>query len=190
MDNMLKFIVCIGALILLSLISLLFSPYGANQCYAHKAIISEVCIDAPASDIYQYLGKSSNATSWSTFVKLIEPLNDDLFEDGKEGSLRRCFAKDTSIIWDEKITKVEFGQMRRLQIIDPRGFLVIADNLVTEQLYTQFDTGRTRLSLTLYFDIEKEIDFFSEIKMYLAAYQVNRIFNKNLENIKTQIESV
>lgn len=161
-----------------------FSPYGFKKDNNEKALVAEIDINAPASQLFKYLGNSSTASDWSSFVNTIKPLNHKKVKDGNVGSIRRCFGKEEGVVWDEKIIDLRVNRKRRLSIFNTKGFPLMADNLVTEQVYIPEENGKTKLQLSLFFK-EGKRDFFNELKMYFAAYFIHDIFVANLENIKS-----
>ena len=169
-------------------IMMLFSPYGKIDKLNKKAITTEIDINVSPSKVFQYLGDSSTAADWSSYVNAIEPLNDKIVKDGTVGSKRRCFAKEDGIVWDEEILSVVPNRERLLSVFNAKGFPMMADNLLTKQIYIPLKNGTTKLQLSLFFS-EGQRDFFSELKMYFAAYFIEDIFLANLENIKAINES-
>jgi len=164
-----------------------FSPYGTQQGYTQKAIIVETDIQAPSPKVFEYLGKSENASRWSTFVSKIKSIN--LVKDGEVGSKRRCFGKQEGIVWDEEILLTKENEKRLLNVYNAKGFVMMAENLLTEQVYEPIDENKTKLKLTLFFK-EGRRNMFSELKMYFAAYIIADIFKDNLTNIKRYNEQV
>lgn len=181
-NKYLKSLFYISSFLFLFLAGMIFlSPYGAKDNL--KAVITEITIDAPVEKLFNYLGDSSNAKQWSSFVKDIKPLNQKLVLDGQKGSKRRCFGKEQGVVWDEEILEVQPNQKRLLSVFNAKGFPMMATNLLTEQIYEVAPNGKTKLTLSLFFE-EGKRDFVSELKMYFAAYFVEDIFLKNLEQIK------
>jgi len=170
-------------ILLLFVGAIYWSPYGIKSQLKKRAIISSIVIEAPVHKVYDYLGDSYNASDWSVFVDSILPLNSISHDDGSLGSQRRCFAGDQTLQWDEEIVSLEKYKVRELSVFNIIGFLVKAENLRTEQIYEEINEGQTKLSLTLYYKVEMD-DLLSELKMYLAAYEVSKIFRLNLKNIK------
>jgi len=162
-------------------ILILFSPYGAKKDYIQKAIVVETNIDASSSEVFKYLGNSEHASKWSTFVSKVKSIN--LVRDGEVGSKRRCFGKEKGIVWDEEILLCQENKKRLLNVYNAKGFPMMADDLLTEQVYEPLTENKTRLKLSLFFK-EGKRNFLSEIKMYFAAYVIADIFKNNLTNIK------
>ena len=167
----------------------LLSPYGKGNLYGHRYLQSSIHIKTDKSHAYNVLGNSDNARKWSVFVHHISTLNSDKFIDGSVGSIRRCYQNENEIglQWDEEIIINEINKRRRLSIFNMVHFDMTADYLMTEQLYNDV-AGGCKLTFTLFFDSTKEIGFIDELKMYFAAYTAQRIFEKNLINIKHLIE--
>lgn len=167
-----------------------FSPYRAYNNFEHKLIKVSVIIEASPARVYTYLGNSSNAKDWSTFVDHITPLNPNEKDDGEQGAIRRCFKnKDESgEIWDEEILVVKENKYRQLSCYNFQNFIMSANNLRTEQIYCELDNGTTELSFTLFFE-PGEASWMDKLKMYFAAYEIEAIFEENLENIKHYVES-
>lgn len=179
------------AFIILALVLMIaFSPYGKKDGFAYPLVYHETIIGAPSDSVFAFLGRSSNARFWSSYVDHITPLNTGNITDGTRGAERRCFKNknEEGIIWDERITVVEKNSRRQLTIFNMQGFPLIAEGLATEQTYTNTKDGKTRLAFTLFF-LGKEPSWIEKLKTYYAAYFVKNIYERNLENIKTIIES-
>lgn len=181
-----KKITIVVAIMMVAALTLMvvFSPYGKKEGFDNKLVINKVLIDAPKEKVYNYLGNSDNARDWSVFVDHINTLNAKSRPDGAVGSVRRCFKtkNETGIVWDEEILINEANQRRRLSIFNMKGFGLSAENLFTEQIYTE-KNGKCELSFTLFFD-ETKSNWWDKLKLYYAAYKVSTIFDDNLQNIK------
>jgi len=162
---------------------LYLSPYKYHDDAGQKMVLTEMIIDVSPELLFRYLGDSNNASSWSTFVACIEPLNEECVLDGNVGSQRRCFGNKETIIWDEEITEGQINSKRQLSISNAEGFIMMADHLLTEQYYVELSENKTKLGLSLFFD-KKGGGFIDQLKMYVAAYFVADIFKANLRNIK------
>jgi len=167
--------------------SLAFTSYTYNDSFDDNIIQAETVINAPAYKVFNYLGQSSNAKIWSTYVENIQPINEHIISDGLMGSVRRCFGKTKGVIWDERIIKVQAKKSRTLSIFNTQGFFMTAPHLITDQLYVA-KGHQTKLILTLRFN-KKGGDRFSRLKMFLASPIVHRIFENNLKNIKSENEN-
>lgn len=178
-------------LVLLLIVAMMIwlSPYGADKHFSYKVITQTVDIHAPAEKTFTFLGNSNNASHWSSFVDHITAINVDSFADGNVGSRRRCFQNknEKGMQWDELITKVEINKERELNIYNLQHFAMIADNLSTQQLYENIGSNSCRLTFTLFFK-KANPSIWDAIKLYIAAYKINPIFKKNLNNIKQIIE--
>ncbi len=164
---------------------ILFSPYGSKNDYTQKAIVVETEINAPTEKVYGYLGESSEAARWSTFVRSIKTLNQ--VPDGNVGSKRRCFGLEEGIVWDEEILVNQENERRMLSVYNAQGFPMMADHLLTEQVYKKISENKTKLKLSLFFKKGKR-NLVDDLKMYVAAYFVEDIFEGNLANIKEYVE--
>lgn len=181
--RMRKLCLITAIVLILSLLAMIhWSPYGIKRKLKKRAVVSSVEIKAPVEQVYNYLGKSAYASEWSVFVDNIIPLNTSEYDDGTVGSIRRCYAKGNAVRWDEEIIEVRKFKFRELSVFNAEGFVMMAGHLRTQQVYEPLSDDRTRLSLTLFF--ESKQDYIDELKMYLAAYEVSRIFDLNLKNIK------
>lgn len=184
-----KLVYVIVILILLLGILVWFSPYQHNDLYENKAIINSILIKKSPEEVYTYLGNSSNASNWSTYVDHITCLNSDKYVDGELGSQRRCFKNEheRGAQWDEEILINEANQRRRLSIFNVQGFSFSASHLRTEQLYEEIN-GSCRLTFTLF--VEKgQNTWWDDLKISLAAYLVAPIFEGNIGQIKHLTES-
>lgn len=141
-------------------------------------------INQPPKEVFTYMGKSANASAWSTYVNHITVLSG---QDGKVGCQRRCFQNpdETGIRWDETIQVVDTFRTRRLSIYNAVGFPMYIDGLVTGQEYAPAGDGT---SLALVLDAPENISFIDRIKFYLGSYKVKSVFKANLENIRREIE--
>lgn len=166
------------------------SPFKKYHC-SRSEIKNTILIHAPVHEVYAYLGNSSNASKWSVFVSKIYPLNSDVVQDGTKGSIRRCLVRDSYLenaFWDEVITKVIPNKKRQLSIYNLNHFPVEANGLLTEQQYESIDEHTTLLTFTLFYDKES-IPLWDNLKTHFAAYQIEDIFIRNMENIKNEIEN-
>ena len=166
-----------------------FSPYKKTPDFSYKLIQQSIEIEAPVDTVYKFLGKSANASHWSVFVDHIVPINADKVTDGSPGSRRRCFCnKDESgKRWDELITIVIPGKKRQLTLYNLIEFPISAENLATEQIYETLNSNKCRLTFTVFFN--KKPGILDSFKMYVAAYEIQRIFSKNMNNIKRIVET-
>ena len=171
------------------IVCLMFSPYRYSSNFKKRILIETIKINAPAKQVYQYLGNSNNASEWSSFVSHIIPLNGEKFKDGTIGSIRRCFKNknEKGETWDEEIIINELNQRRRLTVYNLKNFPISCSGLLTEQLYKTISKNQCQLSFSLF--LNEEAGIIEHLKMYYASYQINEIFRKNLENIKRLNES-
>lgn len=172
------------------IVMIITSPFGTHEGFKYKLIINTIEINAPADSVYSFLGKSSNASKWSVFVNHISPLNRELVEDGKIGSQRRCFqnADEKGLQWDEEITVAELNKRRQLTIFNMKDFGLEAPGLATEQIYEKISGTKTKLSFTLFY-INNRPSFLDLLKTYYAAFEVKSIYERNMTNIKSIIET-
>ena len=178
-----------GIIALEVIILLIVSPYTEHSD-EFKTVEASIEIDAPIDSVFAYMSNSAYASDWSSYVDHIMPLNTNEIEDGKVGSIRRVFVsvREKDAHWDEKITEVYQNKKRKLSIYAIDGLAMSADGLLTEQRYEKLSTGKTRLSLVLYFD-EDHQGMWTAFKMHLGSFRVRSIFEQNLVNIKREIEA-
>jgi hypothetical protein len=166
------------ALLGLSLIIVSFSPY-------QKGVIQKsIVINASVEQLFEYLGNSSNASEWSSFVSHIAPLNPLIAADGTVGSVRRCYKNEDERgeKWDEEILIAEPNKRRQLSIFNLQNFPINSDNLRTEQIYERLDSQQCRITFRLFLTEKARIS--DHAKMYLASFRIANIFQRNIENIK------
>ncbi len=180
-------LVSIIILIIIGLV--LFSPYRKWDGQGYRSVQASIEINLPVDSVFQFMGNSKLASSWSVYVDDITTLNQDTIPDGAVGSVRRCFArpKESGQQWDEVISIVEKNKKRQLIIYNLVKFPIIAEGLKTEQLYEKLGEKKTKLTLTLFYNRDKpsNMEWF---KTKIAAYEIKRIFKGNLQNIKRIIE--
>lgn len=166
----------------------LFSKFKQHSELGKQAICYSVNIGVSVDSVFQFLGHSSNAAKWSSFVDHITPLNPHVVDDGQVGSERRCFkeANETGIVWDERITEVVKNKKRQLVIYHLQGFSVQAEGLATEQIYTPTKEG-VRLTFCLFYKNDHP-GWLDVLKTHYASFTVYSIFEKNLQNIKNILE--
>lgn len=177
-------------LLILFAIFYFFNPFGYSKYYPdERAIINTIEINAPAEEVFAYLGNSANAAKWSVFVDHISPLNPQEVSDGQVGSKRRCFQNpdEKGLRWDETILINEQNKRRRISIYNLIDFSIEADGLATEQLYESLENGRTRLIFSVFY-LEKP-DAITTFKTFIGSWYIQYIFKKNMENIKTEVEA-
>jgi uncharacterized membrane protein len=172
-------------LLVLSGLAYLFSPYKKHEDKDYPLIKNTIVINAPATQVYAYLGNSNNAQYWSSYVDHITPLNAAAVPDGQVGALRRCFknANEKGEQWDEEILENTFNTARQLSIFNTKNFTISAEGLNTRQEYKPLSDTTCELSFTLFYNKPK-ISILDLIKIKYSAYVVSNIFDKNLNNIK------
>ncbi len=179
----------IFGIIALGVIVLIFaSPYKYHSD-KFRTVEASIEIKAPVDSVFAYMANSDYASEWSSFVDHITPLNSNEVVDGEKYSIRRVFVSkdEKDARWDEKIVEVVPNKMRSLKIYKIRGLGMSAEGLQTEQRYQELKDGRTRLSLVLYYQ-EEYRGWWNGFKMRLASFEIRGIFERNLENIKREIE--
>lgn len=186
--KILRYLMLICAIALVAMV--LFSPYSRTEV-GIKKVAHTISIDAPVEVVFDYLGNSSNASKWSVFVHHITTLNDSIVPDGAVGSVRRCFvnADEKGRCWDEETVRVVPNHSRRLTIFNMQDFPLTADHLVTEQLYRKTAEDQCELTFTVFYDVENP-GLASHLKLYFAAYRIQRIFKQNMKNIKQNVEEI
>ena len=148
--------------------------------FPQELVRVSILIDAPKSQIFQYLGNSNNSQEWSSYVDTIYTLNPTRFKDGQVGSIRRCIVNKKQ--WDEKILEVIPNEKRLLYCYNFKNFILNPPLLYTEQLYESVG-DKTLLTFTILTETHK-FSFFEKKKLYFGVFQSKRIFKKNLKNIK------
>lgn len=169
--------------------TLLLSPYKKQKGFNYRCVQSTVEINASADSVFKFLGNSGNATRWSVFVDHISPLNSNEVDDGKVGSMRRCYCNkdETGTQWDELTTIVEPSKRRQLTMSNLNGFPLTCDNLATEQLYTPKGNNKCELCFTFFYIGKPNMLEF--LKLNLAGFKTKRIFDQNIKNIKRIVET-
>lgn len=162
------------------------SPFIKNESTGLYELETSIIINAPKEKVFAYLGNSSNASEWSSFVHHITPT--DPLEDGKVGSVRRCFKEEdeSGIWWDELTTQVQTTPLmyRELSLYNLNNFPMTTSDLFTRQIYESIQNNQTKLTFGLYKDIDKT-NIWDIIKMKFSGRTISDIFEKNLQNIKT-----
>lgn len=183
-------VIIISGILILVTATLVLSPFGSHKDFNYKLIINSIEINAPVDSVYQFLGNSANATKWSVFVNHITPLNTTEIADGKIGSKRRCFQNpdEKGLQWDEEITVADLNKRRQLTIFNMKEFGLEAPGLATEQIYETISETKTKLSFTLFY-INNNPSFLDLLKTYYAAFEVKSIYERNMSNIKSIIET-
>lgn len=179
----------IAIFIVASIVMIIMSPYGKQEGFDHKLVKTTIDIDRPVEAVYKYLGNSANASKWSVYVDHISPMNADSFPDGAVGSRRRvfCNADEQGRRWDELISENILHSKRELELYNYHDFPMTADHLATSQLYERTSDSTTRLTFTVFFK-EYEPSLIETYKMYLGAFWIQNIFEKNMKNIKMYVE--
>lgn len=171
-----------------SLLIILFSPYKRDQSSSYKLIKESILINTSSQSVYNYLGNSNNASTWSVYIDHISPINKSIVPDGQIGSIRRCFvnSNEKNGTWDEEILFIEKNKLRRLSCFNFKELIFNPGILNTEQIYED-KNGNCLLSFTL-FSPQKELSLLQEFKIHIGSYRTAYIFKKNLNNIKKEIE--
>jgi hypothetical protein len=182
--------IAIGLVLALAL-AIGFSPFSKNYDNGEWEMEVSIAIDANTDSVYTYLSNSANASVWSSYIHHITPLNSDSILDGETGSVRRCFKNENEegIVWDEKILQIQKSPTfyRELSVYNLHNFALQTDNLVTRQIYKELNKNETQLTFGLYKTVDY-INIIDVLKMKLSGHYISYLFNKNLANIKSEIE--
>ncbi len=183
---LLLLVIIVGAMVLM----ILLSPYRHHDGFAYPLVKHTVIIHASPDSVFEFLGKSETARSWSVYVHHITPLNADSVPDGMPKSRRRafCTADEQGRRWDETITIREPTKRRQLIIYNYVDFPLTANGVATEQLYEDLGNNNTALTFTLFFH-DYEPGMWEVIKMHFASWIVLDVYKQNMENIKRIIET-
>lgn len=145
--------IILGACLVMFSTLIFFSPNAKLEGADHRQVAHSIIIDVNANRVFNYLGKSENASKWSVFVDHITHLNALEVRDGDPGFKRRCYceADETGRQWDELITEVIPAKKRQLLIYNLVDFPVRAENLAMEQIYEPLGVNRCRVTFTVFF---------------------------------------
>jgi len=186
--------IIISTLCLLLTISVWFftSPFEYNETTGLYQLENDITIDQPVEKVFSYLGNSSNASKWSSYVSHINTLNANEVIDGNLGSIRRCFKNENGedVFWDEEIVSVKVNELRELTVYNLNGFLVKTDSLFTQQKYAPISDQQTNLVFGLYKPKTTNNRFVDWLKLKMSGHYVAYIFHKNLNNIKKEVEGL
>ena len=69
-----------------------------------------------------------------------------------------------------------------------KDFGMKADGLATEQIYEKISETKTKLSFTLFY-LNNNPSFSELLKTYFSAFEVKSIYERNMANIKSIIET-
>lgn len=179
----------VGVLVLAGLVLTVISPYKKHS-NDYRTVEATIEISAPVDSVFDYMKHSAHASDWSSYVDHITPLNSPEYSDGEVGSERRIFvnADERGARWDERILAVERNHHRILSIYNIHEMTLSAEGLHTEQRYEKLGEGTSKLSLVLYFNEEHD-GYWNQLWMHIASFKIKTIFEKNLKNIKREIES-
>jgi len=149
-----------------------------------------VTINAPIEAVWDYASDSSKAVEWSVFFTHIESLPG--IEDGKVGSLRRCFRRhdETGVMWDEEVVEIRPLEYRQIRTFNIRGFNDPQFEDVefkVEQHYEKIDETTSRLTFSS--ELKEPMNPMVILKLLFTVSEGRRIFRLNLENIKAAIEA-
>lgn len=180
----------LSAIVVIFVGLLIFSPFSKQNGSSKPILLCSIEVNVSADSLFNYLGNSSNASKWSSFVDHISTINADEHIDGTVGSVRRCYvqADEEGMRWDEEILEIIPNKKRLLSIFNFEEFAITSPGLVTEQIYESITDQKTKVSFSLYFKSDAP-GFFNIVKMKLSGYRIKSIFDKNLQNIKRICEN-
>ena len=179
--------ISIGSISFIVSLIIFFSPFSYDK-NPNGLIETSVTIESDCEHVFNYLGNSDNASTWSVYVDKIIPLNADEVQDGFPGSKRRCLTtgNKNDFRWDEEILSVEKNKSRTLSCFNYKNLMIDASNLITEQKYNPTTNG-CEVTFTLRYETQ-DVSFVDYFKMKVFGYYINYIFEENLENIKIENE--
>ena len=153
----------------------------------HPTIEYSVVITRPAADVFAYLSDNRNAPNWSVyFDHFVTTTNGS---EGGLGATRRCFrrADEQGVFWDEEITSIRAPYYRQLRTYNTHGYgtvdaLVSAAEYKVEQVYEEL-AGGTRLTFRA-----QPNNIVGRLVLNLTAYQTRSVFQRNMENIRANLQ--
>ncbi|MBS3914891.1 MAG: SRPBCC family protein [Bacteroidetes bacterium] len=165
------------------------APFGKSGIDDKKSVEYSMQINVSRDSAWKYLSNSNSAREWSVFVHHISTLNATEVPDGKPGSKRRCFCREdeTGRRWDEQILSVQQDSFRTISIENMVKFPMTANHLETQQIYKSISENKCEITLRLYY-IGNNFSFWDGLKTRAAAYTIQSIFRRNLENMKEILE--
>ena len=155
-----------------------------------KSVQSSVIINASLEDVWEYASDSTKASEWSVYFDHISPIPG--IEDGKKGSLRRCFrmASEEGARWDEMTLEVVPLESRKIVTFNFFGFdrnrLLKGKYVFVRQLFRRIDDHRTEM--TFQTQLPSKSGFISRIAFNSVREETREIFEQNLKNIKFAVE--
>jgi len=170
-------------LLLITLIALIFALKNYEMSRS-------VIINAPIDVVWEYASDSSKAKEWSVFFDHISPLPG--IEDGKVGSVRRCyrFQDETGPTWDEKIIKVTPLKFRELRTYHLKNFKDTNFHKSEFKVYQRYESiSPLKSRLTFSSKMLNPFNLILAIQLLPLASETSRIFQANLQNIKSAIEA-
>ena len=170
-------------------ILLIFLLIPAATFFYAKRSSYTVTINAPIEEVWTYASDSSKAVDWSVYFTHISALPG--IEDGKVGSLRRCFRRkdETGIMWDEEVIRIKPFEYREIRTFNIKGFPdrdFAQLEFKVHQRYRKIDENTT--ALTFASELRQPFSPLIIAKMLFTVSEGRRIFRLNLENIKAAIE--
>jgi uncharacterized protein YndB with AHSA1/START domain len=162
----------------------------SSQARWDKSVEESIVIEAPLQEVWKYLSDSQQAKNWSVFFHHISPLPG--ISDGQPGSLRRCFKyqDETGGRWDEMTIQTIPNKKREIVTFNLQAFghhfLLKNQYIFVRQLYQSLGTNQTLL--TFQTQRSQKANIKTRISFGFSKSDVRDIFQKNLINIKSNLE--
>jgi hypothetical protein len=166
--------------------------YESKEVDWNQSVQASVVIHASLEDVWNYASDSTKAQDWSIFFDHITPLPG--VEDGKVGSLRRCFRNfdERGERWDEMTIEVIPQASRTLVTFNLVGFglkfLVKNQFIFVRQIFRRIDPFTTEL--TFQTQLSHGTALKGKLAFLLSRKKSLKTFEKNLQNIKADIEGI
>jgi hypothetical protein len=162
----------------------------ANQANWEKSVQHSLLIEASLDEVWNYMSDSEQAKHWSVFFDHITPLPG--IKDGQPGSLRRCFkyADEKGGRWDEMTIQTIPFKKREIVTFNLQGFghqtLLKNQYIFVRQIYQSMGPNQTLL--TFQTQRSRKANLKTRLSFGLSKSDVRDIFQKNLINIKANLE--
>lgn len=154
-----------------------------------KEVSHTVTINKNIKDVWTYASDSTKANEWSVYFSHISPLPG--VNDGKVGSLRRCFRRsnETGPRWDEEVVELKPKKYRQIRTFNLKNFnadILKLAQFKVHQRYEFVDENTTKLTFASSLMGPWRLDLI--LALLPSMKESKRIFKLNLENIKAAIE--
>jgi hypothetical protein len=190
--NILKWIALSCSATLIGLVLFIrFSPYKKLSDREQNGIHDRVMINRPVDIVFDFMCQAGDVKKWMLYIDHVDMLTKKADTKSETGTVTRFYTNsdETGQAYDVKVLQSIKNKKRVLKLYNFTDFPITFNEIINEQVFTILPENKCELNMKLYYKSTRP-DLWDEVKAHVASYRVKKAFRENMENLKTELESI